>query len=155
MDRIDRKILEILQENSQINNIELAERVALSPSPCLRRVKLLEESGIIKKQVALLDEAALGLDLTVLVSVGLASHTSKIMTGFEAKIKNIPEVVQCYLMTGQTADYMLKVMVPDLDAFQHFLLKKLTRIDGVTSVHSSFVLQRVCETTALPLEHLL
>jgi Lrp/AsnC family leucine-responsive transcriptional regulator len=154
MDRIDKQILEILQSNCQISNQELAERVALSPSPCLRRVKLLEESGYIKKQVALLDSAKIGLNFTVIVMVGLDSHQPAIMSNFEETVRFLPEVIQCYLITGQSADYLLKIIVPDLSAYQKFLLGKLTCIKGVASVHSSFVLQKICDTTALPLDYL-
>ena len=154
MDRIDKKILEVLQSNCQISNQELAELVALSPSPCLRRVKLLEESGYIKKQVALLDSEKIGLNLTVMVLVGLNNHKPEIMTTFEETIRLLPEVVQCYLITGQQADYILKVIVPNIETYQSFLLGKLTGINGVSSVHSSFILRTICDTTALPLEHL-
>ncbi|MDR3504045.1 MAG: Lrp/AsnC family transcriptional regulator [Legionella sp.] len=154
LDRIDKKILEILQANCQISNQELAERVALSPSSCLRRVSLLMDHGYIKKQVALLEPEKLGLNLTVIILVGLNSHQPAVMAQFEEHIRFLPEVVQCYLITGQSADYLLKVIVPDLNAYQAFLLEQLTRINCVSSVHSSFILRTICETTALPLEHL-
>ena len=154
MDRTDKKILEILQSNCHISNQELADLVALSPSPCLRRVNLLEEHGFIKKQVALLDPEKIGLNLTVIVLVGLNSHQPTIMQDFEETIRFLPEVIQCYLITGQSADYMLKIIVPDLNAYQSFLLGKLTRINGVGSVHSSFILRTISDTTALPLDHL-
>ncbi len=152
MDRTDKKILEILQSNCQINNQDLAEMVALSPSSCLRRVKLLEENGYIKKQVALLEPEKIGLKLTVIVLVGLNSHQPSVMNKFEETIRFLPEVTQCYLITGQSADYLLKIIVPDLNAYQAFLLGKLTCINGVGSVHSSFILRNICETTALPLD---
>ncbi|MBN9225755.1 MULTISPECIES: Lrp/AsnC family transcriptional regulator [Legionella] len=154
MDRTDKKILDILQSNCQINNQELADMVALSPSPCLRRVKLLEDNGYIKKKVALLDPEKIGLKLSVIVLVGLNSHQPAVMNQFEETVRFLPEVVQCYLITGQSADYVLKVIVPDLNAYQSFLLDKLTRINGVTSVQSSFILRTICETTTLPLDHL-
>jgi Lrp/AsnC family transcriptional regulator, leucine-responsive regulatory protein len=154
MDRTDKKILEVLQSNCQINNQELADLVALSPSPCLRRVKLLEDKGYIKKKVALLDPEKLGLELSVIVLVGLNSHQPTIMNQFEEAVRFLPEVVQCHLITGQSADYLLKVIVPDLNAYQSFLLGKLTCINGVTSVQSSFILRTICETTTLPLGHL-
>ncbi|KTD01829.1 Lrp/AsnC family transcriptional regulator [Fluoribacter gormanii] len=154
MDRTDKKILDILQSNCQINNQELADMVALSPSPCLRRVKLLEDNGYIKKKVALLEPEKLGLKLSVIVLVGLNSHQPAVMSQFEEAVRFLPEVVQCYLITGQSADYVLKVIVPDLNAYQLFLLDKLTRINGVTSVQSSFILRTICETTTLPLDHL-
>ena len=153
VDRTDIKILEILQTNAQISNQELAEQVALSPSPCLRRVKLLEESGYIKKQVVLLEPEKIGLHLTVIVSVGLNSHQAAIIKKFEETMQLLPEVIQCYLVTGQSADYMLKVIVPDLKAYQTFLLGKLTCISGVSTVQSSFVLQNICDTTTLPLNY--
>jgi Lrp/AsnC family leucine-responsive transcriptional regulator len=154
IDRTDKKILDILQHEAQISNQELAEQVALSPSPCLRRVKQLTENGTIYKQVALLNPKKIGLELTVIVLVGLNSHQASVMNGFEEAMRMQPEVIQCYLITGQSADYLLKVIVPDLNAYQAFLLEKLTSIDGVGSVHSSFILRTICETTALPLDHL-
>lgn len=153
IDSTDKKILEILQTNCQISNQELADLVALSPSPCLRRVKLLEENGYIHKQVALLNPEKLGLDLTVIVLVGLNSHQPAIMRAFEKTMRLLPEVMQCCLITGQSADYLLKIMVPDLKTYQSFLLGKLTSIQGVGSVHSSFILRTICDTTALPLNH--
>jgi len=154
MDRIDKKILEILQINCQISNFDLAEQVSLSPSACLRRCNMLEEKGYIKKQVAILDPQQIGLSLTVLVLVGLNSHSAQIMSNFSDTIQSFHEVTQCYLITGQSADYLLKVMVPNLEAYQYFLLKKLTCIEGVSSVQSSFVLQTLCDTTALPLDYI-
>ncbi|MCD6056338.1 MAG: ybaO [Gammaproteobacteria bacterium] len=154
MDRIDKQILTLLQENAGISNQELADKVALSPSPCLRRVKQLEETGIIQKQVALLSAEKLGLQLTVLVLVGIADHSTESMALFEKSIQKLSEVNQCYLITGQSADYLLKVIVPDLNAYQTFLLKKLTCIKGVNTVQSSFVLHPVVDKTALPLDHL-
>lgn len=154
MDRIDKKILEILQNDSQISNQYLAEKISLSPAPCLRRVKLLEDSGYIKKQVALISPEKIGLELTVIVLVGLNNHESSTMNAFEEKILLYPEVLQCYLITGQSADYLLKIIVPNLNAYQDFLLGKLTKIKGVSSVHSSFILRSICDTTALPLGHL-
>ncbi|HVE44741.1 MAG TPA: Lrp/AsnC family transcriptional regulator [Gammaproteobacteria bacterium] len=154
VDRIDKKILKILQENAHISNQELAERVALSPSPCLRRVKALEENGTISKQVILLNPEKIGLALTVIVLVGLNSHQASVMAEFEKNIQALPEVIQCYLITGQQADYVLKVIVPDLNTYQSFLLGKLTSISGVDNVHSSFILRTICDTTALPLDYL-
>lgn len=154
MDRIDKKILAILQSDSRISNQELADKVALSPSPCLRRVKQLEEEGYIDQYVALLNPEKLGLQLTVFVLVGLNTHDTKKMNGFEQAIKTSPEVIQCYLITGHTADYILKVIVADLQQYQTFLLSKLTKIEGVSHVHSSFALQKVVDKTDLPLNHL-
>ncbi len=154
MDRIDKKILDILQVNGRISNQELADCVALSPSPCLRRVKQLEDDGYIRQYVALVDPNKIALQLTIMVAISLNSHDAIKMKAFEDAVAAIPEVMQCYLITGQTADYLLKVMVSNLDEYQIFLLKKLTIIEGVNQVQSSFVLQRVIDKTALPLEHL-
>ena len=153
MDRIDKHILTILQSNGRISNQELADQVALSPSPCLRRVKQLEEDGYIRQYVALLDSNKIGLQLIIMVSVGLNSHDAKKMQHFEEAVASLPEVVQCYLVAGQSADYLLKVVVADLDAYQAFLLKKLTIIEGVHQVQSSFVLQRIVDKTSLPLDY--
>lgn len=154
MDRINKKILELLQSNSQISNQELAEKVALSPPPCSRRVKQLEDEGYIKKYVALLDPKKLGLELTIIILVGLDNHEPKKMSTFEKAILSLPEVIQCYLIAGQEADYMLKIIVPNLDEYQSFLLNKLTRINGVSKVHSSFILRNIVDKTELPLNHL-
>lgn len=154
IDRTDKKILEILQSDAQISNQDLADRVALSPSPCLRRVKQLTDNGYISKQVTLLNPEKIGLELTVIVLVGLNTHKPAIMNAFEESMLSLPEVIQCYLITGQSADYLLKIIVPDLKAYQAFLLGKLTGINGVSSVHSSFIMRTICDTTALPLDHL-
>jgi Lrp/AsnC family transcriptional regulator, leucine-responsive regulatory protein len=151
MDRIDKHILELLQQNSKISNQELADMVSLSPSPCLRRVKQLEENGYIDRYVALLNPKKLGLELTIMVSVGLSSHDHKIMTSFEGIIKTFPEVVQCHLIAGQAQDYMLKVVVSSLNDYQEFLLNKLTQIEGVRNIHSSFVLRSIVDQSSLPL----
>lgn len=154
MDRTDKKILELLQSNCQISNQDLAEQVALSPSSCLRRVKQLEDNGYIKKQVALLEPEKLGLQLTVIVLVGLNSHQPGIMNEFEDKIRYLPEVIQCYLITGQSADYLLKIIVPDMNAYQFFLLSKLTCISCVDTVRSSFILRTITDSTELPMDYI-
>ncbi len=154
MDRIDRNILEILQSNSHISNQELAEKVSLSPSPCLRRVNQLEESGYIRQYVALLNPEKIDLTLTIIILVGLSSHNPKIMSHFEKTMESLPEVMQCYLIAGQSADYMLRIVVPSLNEYQTFLLNKLTQIEGVNNVHSSFVVRNIVEKTALPLDFL-
>ena len=153
IDRIDRRILELLQQDGGLSNQELAARVGLSPSPCLRRVKALEEAGIILNRATLLDRKKLGLDLTVLILIGMDRHTPERFEEFETKVAELPEVQECYLITGQDADYMLKVVVPDMDAYHVFLLNKITRIPGVSGVHSSFVLRRVIDSTVLPLSY--
>ncbi|ALT78848.1 Lrp/AsnC family transcriptional regulator [Paucibacter sp. KCTC 42545] len=150
LDRIDRQILDVLQQEGRINNQDLADRVGLSPSPCLRRVRALEESGLIQGYRALLDAKKLGLNLMALVHISMDVHTPERFANFEASVQVLPEVLECLLITGQAADYQLKVVVRDMDHFQSLLLGKLTRIQGVTGVHSSFVLQHVLSRTALP-----
>ena len=154
LDKTDLKILQILQENGQISNQALADRVALSPSPCLRRVKQLQDAGYITHHVALLDPKKLNLNLMIFVLVGLNNHANSIMEGFKKDIQRIPEVIQCHVITGQSADYLLKVAVPDLSHYRDFCLHKLLSIKGVASVQSSFVLESVIDKTALPLDHL-
>ncbi|HEY9147683.1 MAG TPA: Lrp/AsnC family transcriptional regulator [Gammaproteobacteria bacterium] len=150
LDRYDRRLLEELQKDGRISNQELAERIGLSPSPCLRRVRALEESGLITGYRALLDARKLGLDLMALIHISMDRHTPERFANFEEKISTLQEVLECLLVTGQDADYQLKVVVADMDAFQQLLLEKITRIEGVTGVHSSFVLRRVVDKTALP-----
>ncbi len=153
-DRTDRRILEELQQDGGLTNQDLAERVGLSASPCLRRVKALEQAGIIGKRVTLLDRKKLGLSLTALIQISMDRHTPERFANFEDKVKQYPEVQSCFLITGQDADYQLTVVVPDMDAYQEFLLNKITRIEGVSGVHSSFIMRRVVDTTALPLDYL-
>jgi Lrp/AsnC family leucine-responsive transcriptional regulator len=151
LDRYDRRILEVLQEEGRISNQDLAERIGLSPSPCLRRVRALEESGLIAGYRAVLDPGRLGLSLMALVHISMDRHTPERFARFDAAIAALPEVLECLLITGQEADYQLKVVVADMAAYQDFLLNKVTRIEGVSGVHSSFVLRRVVERTAVPL----
>lgn len=150
-DRYDRRILRVLQDEGRISNQDLADRVGLSPSPCLRRVRGLEESGVITGYRAILDARALGLTLMALVQIAMDKHTPERFKHFEAQIAEIPEVLECLLITGQAADYQLKVVVKDMDAYQELLLNRITRITGVTGVHSSFVLRRVVDRAGLPL----
>lgn len=151
IDRYDRRILEILQQEGRISNQELAERIGLSQSPCLRRVRALEENGMIRGYRALLDAKKLGLTLYALIHISMDRHTPERFANFEKKIRALPEVLECLLITGQEADYQLKVVVSDMDAYQALLLDKITRIEGVTGVHSSFVLRQVVMRTSLPL----
>jgi Lrp/AsnC family transcriptional regulator, leucine-responsive regulatory protein len=148
-DRYDQHILEVLQQEGRINNQDLAERIGLSPSPCLRRVRALEESGLIRGYRALLDAKKLGLNLMALVHISMDRHTPERFENFETAVGLLPEVLECLLITGQDADYQLKVVVRDMDHYQTLLLNKLTRIEGVTGVHSSFVLRRVLDKTAM------
>ncbi|MES9832133.1 MAG: Lrp/AsnC family transcriptional regulator [Candidatus Thiodiazotropha sp. LLP2] len=151
LDRYDKHILEVLQSDGRISNQELAERIGLSPSPCLRRVRALEESGVIAGYRAHLDSKRLGLNLMALVHISMDRHTPERFDNFEKQIHAMPEVLECLLITGQDADYQVKVVVRDMDDYQALLLNKITRIEGVTGVHSSFVLRRVEDKTALPL----
>ncbi|MDF1763293.1 MAG: Lrp/AsnC family transcriptional regulator [Oleibacter sp.] len=151
LDRTDRRLLELLQNDGSLSNLELADKVGLSPSPCSRRVKALEDNGIIVGYRALLSAKALGLDLLALINISMDRHTPERFNNFEQAVAACPEVLECYLITGQSADYVLKVLVEDMDSYQQFLLGTLTRIDGVSGVHSSFVMRKVVERTAMPL----
>lgn len=150
IDRIDRQMLRHLQQDGRISNQELADRVGLSPSPCLRRLRALEEAGIIAGYHARLDAARLGYALMALIHISMDAHTPERFENFDREIAAMPEVLECLLITGQEADYQLKVIVPDMDAFQELLLNRITRIPGVTGVHSSFVLHRVVDRTDVP-----
>lgn len=152
LDRYDRRILEVLQADGRLSNQELAERIGLSPSPCLRRVRALEEAGLITGYRALVDARKLGLSLMALVHISMDRHTPDRFSNFEQQVSRWPEVLECLLITGQEADYQLKVIVRDMDAYQALLLNRITRIEGVTGVHSSFVLRAVLDRTALPLD---
>jgi Lrp/AsnC family leucine-responsive transcriptional regulator len=151
LDRYDRQIMEVLQADGRISNQDLADRIGLSPSPCLRRVRALEEAGCITGYRALVDAKALGLSLMALIHISMDQHTPERFKHFETAISEVPEVMECLLITGQSADYQLKVVVKDMDAYQELLLNRITRIKGVTGVHSSFVLRRVVNKTALPI----
>jgi Lrp/AsnC family leucine-responsive transcriptional regulator len=149
-DRTDLRILELLQNNARISNVELAREVNLSPSPCLRRVRELEESGVIRQYAAILDSAAVGLGVSVFVHVTLDRQVEERLEIFEQAILDREEVMECYLMTGES-DYLLRVVVPDVPTFRKFLLDVLTKIPGVASLNSSFALKQVKYRTALPL----
>ncbi|MES9992161.1 MAG: Lrp/AsnC family transcriptional regulator [Candidatus Thiodiazotropha sp.] len=151
LDRYDRHILQVLQRDGRISNQDLAERIGLSPSPCLRRVRALEESGIITGYRAHLNATKLDLKLTALIHIAMDRHTPERFENFERKINNLPEVMECLLITGQDADYQVKVVVRDMEDYQALLLNKITRIEGVTGVHSSFVMRKVVDKTALPM----
>ncbi len=151
LDKYDRSILRILQTQGRISNQDLADRVGLSPSPCLRRLRALEEAGLIVGYQARLDARKLGFTLVALVHISMDRHTPERFENFEQRIAQLSEVLECLLITGQDADYQLKVVVTDMDAYQDLLLEKITRIEGVSGVHSSFVLRHVVDKTALPL----
>lgn len=154
LDRIDKQLLELLQGNAQWSNLELADKVGLSPTPCARRVKQLEEAGLIKNYVALLDRDKLGLKLTAYIGITMDRHTPERFEQFEAEVMTYPEVIECSVVTGQSADYLIKAVVPDMQFYEQFLLGRLTRIPGVSGVHSSFQLRQVIQRTQLPLKNL-
>lgn len=155
LDQFDLKILAELQRDGGLSNQEIADRVGLSASPCSRRIRQLEDSGVIRERVARLDPLSLGLDLTVLIHIRMDRHTPERFEQFETAVKALPEVQECFLITGQEADYQLKITVPNMEEYQRFLLNKITRIEGVIGVHSSFVLRKAVDTTALPLTYAL
>ena len=151
-DATDILILKILQQDAGISNIELAEKISLSPSPCSRRVKLLEEAGFIKGKVTLLDPKAVGLPVNVFIQITLSRQRKNNLDDFEKSISQWPEVMECYLITGDI-DYLIRVVVPDLDGCQQFL-DKLTDLEGISHVKSSFSLKQIRYKTELPLDHL-
>ncbi|MCB1650263.1 MAG: Lrp/AsnC family transcriptional regulator [Pseudomonadales bacterium] len=154
MDRLDKRILHELQQDGRLTNAELAERVGLSATPCARRVKQLEEDGVIERHVVLLNASRLGLKLHALVQISMDKHTPDRFEHFEAEVRKHPEVTELLLITGQSADYLLKLVVPDMEHYHDFLLNKITRIEGVADVHSSFIMRQVIDSTALPLDYL-
>lgn len=150
LDAVDWNILRRLQEDARISNVELARAVHLSPSPCLARVRRLEEGGYIKRYVTLVDALAVGLTVSVFIQVGLERQVESALEVFEREIAARPEVMECYLMTGD-ADYLLRVVVPDVPALERFIVDVLSRIPGVGNIKSSFALKQVKYQTALPL----
>jgi len=150
LDAIDRRILDRLQENGRVSNVELANDVGISSSPCWRRVRELEKRGVIAGYVALVDAAAVGLPVSVFVQVTLERQIEAALETFEAAVKERPEVMECYLMTGD-ADYLLRVVVSDLPTYEAFLKDHLTRIPGIANIKSSFALNQVKYRTSLPL----
>lgn len=161
LDKTDRKILAVLQTDGRLSNQDVAEKVSLSPSPCLRRIKRLEDAGVIRQYVALLDPDKIGLGLLAYVNVRLEKHSEGQAPGgratgatprgdFALSVANWPEVVACYAMTGEM-DYLLRVHVEDMDHFSRFMMATLLRHPAVLDVKSSFALQRIKDTTALPL----
>jgi len=150
LDAKDWQILDRLQQDARIPNVELAKAVSLSPSPCLARVRALEDSGVISRYVTLLDPLALGLTVSVFIQVRLERQVESALEKFEAAVRERPEVMECYLMTGD-ADYLLRVVVPDVPALERFIVDVLSRIPGVGNLKSSFALKQVKYQTALPL----
>ncbi len=150
LDDVDLRILAELQANAKLTNVDLAARVHLSPSPCLARVRALEERGLIRRYATLLDPLAVGLSVSVFIQISLEKQARKSLEVFESAIRQRPEVMECYLMSGD-ADYLLRVVVPDVPALERFILDKLTPIPGIASIRSSFALKQVKYETALPL----
>lgn len=150
LDRIDIGILNSLQDNARITNAELARSVNLSPTPCFNRVKAMEDQGLIRRQVTLLAPELLGLHVNVFIHVSLEKQVEDALSRFEAAIGERPEVMECYLMTGD-ADYLLRVLVPTIQALERFILDHLTKMPGVSNIRSSFALKQVRYKTALPL----
>ena len=150
LDAIDRRILDCLQDNARISNADLAREVGLSASACSRRVHELEETGVIQRYATLLDPLVAGMPVSVFVSVTLEKQVEQDLERFEAAILALPEVMECYLMTGDS-DYLLRVVASDVAAFRRFLMDHLTRIPGVANIRSSFALNQVKYRTALPL----
>ncbi|HMM76854.1 MAG TPA: Lrp/AsnC family transcriptional regulator [Gammaproteobacteria bacterium] len=150
LDRTDYRILHHLQNDGRLTNLELAERVGLSPSPCLRRVRALEQAGILKRYVGIVDAKAVGLPISAFINVSLRSQEVGALDAFQNAVKSFPEVMECYLMTGNS-DYLLRVVVPDLESYERFLAEKLTRIPGIANIQTSFALKPVVARTELPL----
>jgi len=149
LDKFDKSILNALQDNGRLSNQELADQIGLSPSACLRRFKALESSGIITGYRTILNAKALGLDLMALIHISMDKHTKERFNQFEQAVQALPNVLECLLLTGQSADYQLKIVVKDLEAYQDLLLNHITQIKGVSGVHTSFVLRKVVDKTAI------
>ncbi len=150
LDQLDHKILVALQKNARLTNVELADRVGLSPSPCLSRVKALSKAGIIKRHVTLLDPEMLGLSLNVFIQISLEQQSEVMLEKFEKRMTALPEVMECYLMTGDS-DYLIRVTVADVNALREFILNHLSRIKSVSNIRSSLALKQVKYETALPI----
>lgn len=153
LDAIDRKILAALQRDARLTNVELAEEVGLSASPCLRRVRLLEEAGVIQGYHARLERVGVGLGLTVFVNIRVERHQEEISEAFRNQVRALPEVVACHLVSGQ-ADFLLQVVLPDLASYERFLLGTLLKLPGVADIQSNFAIQTVKDAAPLPLAHL-
>jgi DNA-binding Lrp family transcriptional regulator len=150
LDRIDRRILTELQSDARIANVALAERVGLSPSPCLRRVKRLEAEGVIKRYGAVIDAKQVGLGIACFISVTLEHNVEQVLEAFEAAIAECPEILECWPVTGE-ADFLLKVVTADLGAYERLMRDHLLRVPGISSTKTSFLLTPVKNETALPL----
>jgi len=143
LDKIDRQILALLRENARMSNLELAESVNLSPTPCARRVKQLEDAGIITGYSVTTDPRKLGYQLSVYIAISMDKHTAERFSNFEKKLREFPEVVSCSIVTGRSEDYLIKALVKDMAHYEEFLLHRLNRIEGIAQVHTSFELREV------------
>ncbi|WP_235827317.1 Lrp/AsnC family transcriptional regulator [Pseudomonas abyssi] len=153
LDNLDRRILDALQRNARLSNVQLAEEVGLSPSPCLRRVRLLEEAGVIRGYHAELDRSKSGLGLTVFVGVKVERHHDASANAFRAAVIDLPEVISCHVVSGES-DFLLQVVLPDLASYEDFLFSTLLKLPGVSDIRSNFAISTVKSQTALPLDHL-
>lgn len=149
LDKIDRQILALLRENARISNLELAESVNLSPTPCARRVKQLEDAGIITGYSVTTDPRKLGYQLSVYIAISMDKHTAERFSNFEKKLREFPEVVSCSIVTGRSEDYLIKALVKDMAHYEEFLLHRLNRIEGIAQVHTSFELRQVFEKSII------
>ena len=149
LDEIDERILAELQSNARLSNVELADKAGLSPSPCLRRVRALEEAGVIRGYAALVDQETVGLPVSVFVMVSLERQVEQALEIFEERVRALPEVMECYLMTGDS-DYLLRIVTADLQAYEQFLMRHLTKFPGVNGIKSSFALKQIVYRTELP-----
>ena len=149
LDKIDRQILALLRENARISNLELAESVNLSPTPCARRVKQLEDSGVITGYSVTTDPRKLGYQLSVYIAISMDKHTAERFSNFEKKLREFPEVVSCSIVTGRSEDYLIKALVKDMAHYEEFLLHRLNRIEGIAQVHTSFEVRQVFEKSII------
>lgn len=151
LDKTDKRIVLELMADARISNLDLAAAVNLSPTPCARRVKQLEGAGVLSGYHAKVDPEAVGLNLTAMVSVTMDRHTADRFEKFEQAAVELPEVIECYVVTGQDSDFLIKALVRDMRHYEEFLLRRLTKLEGVRGVHSSFVLRQPINKSALPL----
>lgn len=153
LDNLDRRILDALQRNAKLSNVQLAEEVGLSPSPCLRRVRLLEEAGVIRGYHAQVDRSKAGLGLTVFVGVKVERHHDESANAFRAAVIDLPEVISCHVVSGES-DFLLQVVLPDLASYEDFLFSTLLKLPAVSDIRSNFAISTVKSQTAVPLDHL-
>jgi Lrp/AsnC family leucine-responsive transcriptional regulator len=151
LDHIDRKIINLLQDNGRMTNAQLAKEIGLSPPPMLERVRKLEKNGIIRKYVALVDPKKLDLGTIAFVSVSLSLHQKRAIQHFVSEIQKIPEILECYHITGEE-DYLLKVVIKDIEHYERFLVEKLTPLSGISKIKTSFILNTLKQNTKIPVD---